>query len=334
VPLLDGYEHEFLRKDPIQSVTRAQIPNLVDFLSKEHFDVIMLNGYMHRFARQLVCMKRRFGYHIALRGEFTDTAERDRPRWKQTLRNSYLKWFYGKIDHFCPIGSEAMDHLKKRGISESRMTLTRYSVDDSLIERQKAIFPRGEARTSLGLSAETLLFLFSGKLIPRKQPLLLAQAATSLAQNRRFALCYLGAGEQLSAVESLLRPLLGERLLLPGFVNQCNLGLFFSAADVFVLPSAYDTWGLVVNEAMHWGLPCIVSDMTGCHRDLVDQGTTGFVHRWDNAGELQAYMQRFLDLPDLASQLGRNASARIVPYQMTQTIFDLAAAVRAAAVVV
>jgi hypothetical protein len=100
------------------------------------------------------------------------------------------------------------------------MTLTRYSVNDSLIERQKAAFPRGEARKSLGLSAETLLFLFSGKLISRKQPLLLAQAAASLVKNRRFTLCYLGAGKQLSAVESLLRPLLGERLLLPGLVNQ------------------------------------------------------------------------------------------------------------------
>jgi spore maturation protein CgeB len=93
-----------------------------------------------------------------------------------------------------------------------------------------------------------------------------------------------------------------------------------------VLPGAYDTWGLVINEAMHWGLPCVVSDMTGCHRELVDPGTTGFVHRWDNAGELQDYLQRFLDLPDLAPQLGRNALARIETYRITRTVEDLTAA--------
>ncbi len=91
VPLLDRSSYEFLRKDSIQTVTRSPIPDLAKFLTKERFDVVLLNGYMHRFARQLVCMKRRFGYNIALRGEFTDMAERNRPRWKRTLRDSYLK---------------------------------------------------------------------------------------------------------------------------------------------------------------------------------------------------------------------------------------------------
>ena len=330
VPLLDGYEHEFLRKDPIQEVTRSPIPDLAEFLTRERFDVVLLNGYMHRFARQLVSMKRRFGYHIALRGEFTDVSETPRPWWKQTLRDSYLKWFYGKIDRFCPIGSEAIDHLKKRGIPESRMTLTRYAVDDSLIERQKAAFPRAAARQALGLSAETILFLFSGKLISRKQPLLLAEAAAALAKNQRFALCYLGSGDQQTDVEEMLRPLLGERLLMPGFVNQSELGRYFAAADVFVLPSAYDTWGLVVNEAMHWGLPCVVSDKTGCHRDLVEAGVSGFIHGWDNAHDLQVHLQRFLDEPELAPRLGKNALARIEPYRIARTAADLGDALRSA----
>lgn len=331
VPLLDGYQHEFLQKDPIQKVTRSPIPDLAGFLARERFDVVLLNGYMHRFARQLVSMKRRFGYRIVLRGEFTDVTETPRAWWKQALRDSYLRWFYRRVDHFCPIGSESVDHLGKRGIPASRTTLTRYAVDDSLIERQKTDFPRDAAREALGLSPETLLFLFSGKLIPRKQPLLLAKAAAALAGNPRFAVCYLGSGEQLPAVEALLRPLLGERLLTPGFVNQSQLGRYFAASDVFVLPSAYDTWGLVVNEAMHWGLPCVVTDKTGCHRDLVEPGETGFVHRWDSAAELQAHLQTFLDHPGLSIRMGANALEKIEPFRIARTVEDLLTAVRATA---
>lgn len=330
VPLLDGYEYEFLRKDPIQEVTNSSVPDLAEFLIRESFDVVLLNGYTHRFARQLVSMKQQFGYHIALRGEFTDVTETPRPWWKLALRNAYLKWFYGKIDQFCPIGSEAIDHLKKRGIPESGMILTRYSVDDSLIERQREVFARDKTRQAMGLTEETLLFLFSGKLIARKQPLLLAEAAAALAKNKRFALCYLGSGELLPRVEALLRPLLGDRLLMLGFVNQSELGRYFVASDVFVLPSAYDTWGLVVNEAMHWGLPCVVSDKTGCHRDLVDPGITGFIHAWDNADELREHLQRFLDEPNLAARLGRNALAKIEPYRIVRTAMDLQKALRAA----
>lgn len=330
VPLLDGYEHEFLQRDPVEEVTRSRIPDLADFLARERFDVILLNGYMHRFARQLVSMKRRFGYRIVLRGEFTDVVETPRAWWKQMLRDSYLRWFYRKIDHFCPIGSESVDHLQHRGIPAVRRTLTRYAVDDALIERQQSRFPREASREGLGLSSEMLLVLFSGKLIPRKQPLLLANAVAALAENPRLAVCYLGSGEQQSAVETLLRPLLGERLLMPGFVNQSELGRYFAAADVFVLPSAYDTWGLVVNEAMHWGLPCVVSDKTGCHRDLLVPGVTGFTHRWDRADELQSYLKRFLDEPDLAIRLGGNALARIEPYRIASTAADLGSALQVA----
>jgi glycosyltransferase involved in cell wall biosynthesis len=328
VPLLEGYAHEFLQKDAIETVSRSSIPDVVGVLTRERFDVVLLNGYMHRFARQLVLLKFRFGFRVVLRGEFTDVTESPRAWWKQIFRENYLRWFYRRVDRFCPIGSEAVKHLMKRGISESRMLLTRYAVDDTLIERQKVKFPRASAREDLGLTKETILFLFSGKLIPRKQPLLLAEAAAALAENKRFALCYLGSGEQLSMVEALLRPLLGERLLMPGFVNQNELGLYFAAADVFVLPSAYDTWGLVVNEAMHWGLPCVVSDKTGCHRDLVQPGATGFIHAWDSAEELKTHLQRFLDEPDLASRLGRCALEQIEPYRIARTTADLISAVR------
>jgi glycosyltransferase involved in cell wall biosynthesis len=55
-------------------------------------------------------------------------------------------------------------------------------------------------------------------------------------------------------------------------------------ADIFVLPSRghYETWGLAVNEAMHLGVPCLVSDLVGCQRDLVTPGETGWVFSADD----------------------------------------------------
>ncbi len=311
VPLLEGYRHTFLRKDPVQQTHRSTIPDFDGLFSRERFDVVFIHGYTHAFARQIIASKRKYGYKVVLRGEFTDTAQRGAPWWKAGVRNAYLRWFYSRVDHFCPIGSDALDHLRRRGIPPARMTLTPYSVDDQLIESQKMKCHRVTCREELGIAEGQIAFLFSGKLIARKQPLLLAKAAAQLASDPRLVLMYVGSGELLADVEAALRPLLGSRLLLPGFVNQSDLGRYFAAADVFVLPSAFDTWGLVVNEAMHWGLPCIVSDRTGSRRDLVTEGETGLVHEWDSVDHLAACMRSFLDHPRLAAQMGRNTAARI-----------------------
>lgn len=311
VPLLEGYTSEFLQRDPVGQVTRSTIRDVDVFLARNRFDVVFLHGYMHAYARQLLARRKYYGYKVVMRGEFTDMRPPGSSALKNRLRDVYLRWIYRKVDHFCPIGSDAIEHLMRLGVSQKRMTLTPYSVDDGLIARQCAATDRDQARKALGLADDAVLFLFSGKLIRRKQPLLLAEAAASLAKNPRLAVAYLGSGEQRTEVESRLRPVLGDRLILPGFVNQSELGRYFAAANVFVLPTAYDTWGLVVNEGMHWGLPCIVSDRTGCRRDLVTEGETGFIHPWNDANALAAHMQRFLDDPALALRMGKAAEERI-----------------------
>ena len=311
VPLLGGYRHSFLRNDDVGHTSRSTIPNFRGLFSLENFDVVFIHGYTHAFARKIISSKHRYGYKVVMRGEFTDMPQPGARWWKSCIRNLYLRWFYRHVDHFCPIGTDAVDHLERRGIAASRMTLTPYSVDDRLIDSQKLKFFRSECREALGINEGQVAFLFSGKLIPRKQPLLLAEAAVKLATDPRLVLIYLGSGGLMAEVESRLRPLLGSRLILPGFVNQSELGRYFAASDVFVLPTAYDTWGLVVNEAMHWELPCIVSDRTGCRKDLVVEGVTGYSHVWDSAEQLAGQMKRFLDDPRLARELGANARKQI-----------------------
>jgi len=62
-----------------------------------------------------------------------------------------------------------------------------------------------------------------------------------------------------------------------GFRNQSELPRFYDLADVFVLASVDEPWGLSINEVMNAGRPVIVSDQVGCHRDLVHPGVNGSV---------------------------------------------------------
>jgi glycosyltransferase involved in cell wall biosynthesis len=67
------------------------------------------------------------------------------------------------------------------------------------------------------------------------------------------------------------------RASFAGFLNQTEVSKAYVAANVLVLPSESETWGLVVNEAMACGLPAIVSDTVGCAPDLIEKGRTGYV---------------------------------------------------------
>ena len=96
-----------------------------------------------------------------------------------------------------------------------------------------------------------------------------------------------------------------------GFVNQTGLPQVYASSDVLVLPSEYEQFGLVMNEAMLCGCRAIVSDRVGAKYDLVRDGETGCVYPCADVGALAGILRSALgDLPKLAEK-SRAASARI-----------------------
>lgn len=312
-PLLEGYPCEFLSRRPIAELDRFSIPDPVRWFSQNKPDVVFLHGYTQAFARQVIRHKRRFGYRVLLHGEFSEM-DRGRSVPYRMLKHLYLKWFYSNVDHFLPVGCDAVDHLRNRHIADDRMTVAPYCVDDRFFENQSAALDRAICRRELGIEPDQGVFLFSGKMIPRKNSLLFVEALRGLAADPRVTALFVGDGELKSETEALARAALGDRAIFPGFVNQRDLGRYFKASDVLVLPSVFETWGLVVNEAMHFGLPCIVSDRVGCRRDLVEDGKTGYVFSSGDAGSLRDCMALFLKNPSLRPLLGESAHARIQQY--------------------
>ena len=316
VPLLDGYRSEFISRDAdLSAPASVSLTDADARIHRDHFDVVMIHGYTHRFERQVLRAARRHGVRTLIRGEFSDvTPFRGRGRVKMAIRDLYLRWFYRQVDTFCYVGEEARRHLLRRGVAESRMFFAPYSVDSHLFEGQRQQRSRAAARADLGLHDAHVVLLFSGKLIPRKAPLTLVNAMRHVRGAERIVLLILGEGELRAEVEREARPLLGDRLHMVGFVNQSQLGRYYRAADVSVLPSHFETWGLVVNEAMHFGLPVIVSSKVGCHRDLVIEGRTGMVFTQGDERSLAGCIQRFVDEPELATTMGAHAQAHIGAY--------------------
>jgi glycosyltransferase involved in cell wall biosynthesis len=142
--------------------------------------------------------------------------------------------------------------------------------------------------------------LFSGQFIERKGVDILIHAFARIArQAPAMELRLLGSGQALDTLRKLIPADLSNRIHFLGFKQPAVLPEIFAAADIFVLPSRHDGWGVVVNEALGTGLPIIVSDRVGA-RELVEDGRNGLI---TSAGDVE-------QLADALLQLGQSREMR------------------------
>ncbi|HEX8295723.1 MAG TPA: glycosyltransferase family 4 protein [Chthoniobacteraceae bacterium] len=139
-----------------------------------------------------------------------------------------------------------------------------------------------------------IVFLFCGQMIARKGLDLLLAAFARLDQGR---LLLVGREAELPALLGSLPPETRARISYAGFQPPEALPAFFARADVFVLPSRYDGWGVVVNQALGAGLPIICSDAVGAAHDLVEDGVNGVKFASGNVAALTDALRSFLDDP-------------------------------------
>lgn len=221
----------------------------------------------------------------------------------------------------------------QRGAEYLQRTL---GVAPSRICAHPYIVPRLEALgDDLPLAVTTELrrpiFVFVGALVPRKNVRTLLDACALLRQrgHDRFGVVIVGeGGERARLIEQAAGSLAPEQIVWAGQVPYGEIGRWMRAADVFVLPSFEDTLATVVLEAMLCGRPVLCSKAAGASELVVD-GDNGFRFDPGSAAELAERMQRFLDTPELAAQLGERARRTMALYTPELAAARLAAMVAA-----
>lgn len=151
------------------------------------------------------------------------------------------------------------------------------------------------------------VFLFCGQMIARKGVDLLLAA---FAQLERGRLLLVGREADLPALLAPFPVSVRERIEYAGFQAPAELPRFFARADVFVLPSRHDGWGVVVNQALGASLPILCSDHVGAGIDLVEPEVNGLRFPAGDTGALAAAMRRCLDEPQLISTWGQASRDR------------------------
>ena len=335
VPLLDGYRYRFLDNvapsPNVDVFSGCDTPGIAPLIRQGGFDACIVTGWYLKSYWQAIraCWNARVP--VLMRGDSHLGTRRSALR--RAAKYLPYSWMLRRMDAHLYVGQANRAYLRHYSVPESQLFFTPHFVEndrfDSTSARARRDGSAARFRAAAGAPAGATVFLFVGKLTAGKRAIDFVQALAGLrASGRLVHGIIVGSG----AEEADLRQqtdMLGAPMHFAGFKNQRELPTAYAAADCLVLPSASETWGLVVNEAMACGLPAIVTDAVGCALDLVVNGETGFVYPAGNAPELWDRMSRFADINERNPQaFDAPVRARIARYERDAAVAGTLAALQ------
>jgi glycosyltransferase involved in cell wall biosynthesis len=314
IPLLDGYTwtHVPNRGSGSESFFGLNNPGLWRLIRRGHFDAVLCyTGYIRAsfwisyFAAKLSGTSFIFGTDsIAL-------DSRDGRAWKRLFKRLFWPWLFRHADQVIAPSSPTRELMVSLGIPADRVTLIPYVVDnDWWIERSAGV-DRAKVRASWGAKPQDVVILFCAKLQAWKRPfdVLRAFAKCNLSD---ALLVYAGEGPLHSQLVAEAMALgVGARVRFLGFANQTQLPAIYKSVDVLVLPSEYEPFGLVVNEAMCCGCAVIVSDRVGAGRDLVAPVCPEFIFPCGDIHALSDILTRVASGGVNLREIGLRATSRV-----------------------
>jgi len=280
IPLLEGYPHKFLPNAGGDRGVRGFFslinPSIVSEIRNGRYDALLIHG--HNLATNLLALltAKLSGTRVFMRGETHLLLHRG--RLKRVLRALALRPLYASCDAFLYIGTRNRDFYISQGVPARKLFFVPYSVDNQAFAARAEAARAGTEtrRRALGLPPDMPIVLYAAKLLPRKRPRdLLAAHAELIRRGIRAALLFVGDGEERAALEQEAERSGQSHVAFAGFVNQADLPAYYAMANVFVLPSEDEPWGLAINEAMACGVPVVATSEVGAAADLIRDGETG-----------------------------------------------------------
>ena len=242
--------------------------DVIDWVKKD-FDAIVVCGYSNPTMMLAMAYMRsqKIPFTMEVDGGLVRQESGIAYRFKKLLVTSASRWF--------STGKKTTEFLVHYGANPEKVVEYPFSslmASDLLAE---VVSPEEKAalRRELGIE-DAHVILSIGQFIHRKGFDVLLRAA---AQMKSEAGIYIVGGEPTEEYLKMCEQLQLKNVHFCGFMKKEELARYYRAADLFVLPTREDIWGLVINEAMAYGLPVITTDRCVAGLELVEEGVNGHI---------------------------------------------------------
>lgn len=313
------FDYQVLNSDITQSSTDPEntlfhYNGLSKVIDSEKPDCIIASGFspatMRIWFRNL--FKKSIPY-IIWTGSVTRKGRKD-----SVLRKIQRKFLVNGASSFVVYGSMSRKYLLNLNIPSEKIFTAINTVDTDFFMEET--MNQKNKNTNPGVPH----FLYLGYLVPRKNITALLEAVKILSLKRKdFHLDIVGDGESSTALANYIKKEnLQDLITMHGFKQKHEIPGFFAASTALMFQTGFDIWGLVLNEAMAAGLPCIASDKSGAAEDLIIHGENGYIVDYHQPATVAGLMENFLNNRELSGAMGKKASEFIHKNVNLQTSAD------------
>jgi glycosyltransferase involved in cell wall biosynthesis len=320
IPLLSGYDYEFVPNiSPNPGTSHfwgLQNPSLFNQVRAYNPDAVLLMNYnyasLYNFIWRWNCRQT----PLLFRGD----SHRLLPisGAKQWLRRKFITLIYRRFSACLYVGEANYHYFRYHDVPPENMFFAPHAIDNNRFfsQAEKAHHQAMVWKQKLGIPQNDSVILFAGKFISVKRPLDLLQAFLQ-AHLSQVSLLFVGTGP----LESELRSHAANHphIHFAPFQNQTLMPRTYTIADLLVLPSYSETWGLVINEAMCMSRPVIASTHVGCAYDLIQPYRNGLIFPAGDVSALATCLQEAFSDRERLKMWGEESHKMVTHYSYTRT---------------
>ena len=277
-----NFKAEFLKGIRIKNEILST--GIIKNIKNNNYDVIVIGVYstISQMIAQLYMKKNNIKYIISSDGGMIKT-ERD-------INYKVKKYFISSANAWLSTGKVTTKYLEHYGAKKDRIYIYPFSsvhnneiLNNPLLENEKK-----EIRTKLGMIEEKIV-LSVGQFIYRKGYDILIKATSKLDKSIGI---YIVGGNPTKEYLELKKRLKLDNIHFIDFKNKDELSDYYKAADLFVLPTREDIWGLVINEALSHGLPVITTNKCVAGLEMINDKDVGSIIPVDDFEKLAKEINR------------------------------------------
>jgi glycosyltransferase involved in cell wall biosynthesis len=266
---------------------------IIDWLKKQKVGAVLVNGYNDAARLRILrwCAKNHVPVMVwgdsNIRGDFA-------AGFRSILKRRFLRRVLGWCDAVLACGSLGRQFLEKYGAPSDKIFLSPVEPDyEAIAKLDEKVIDATAAR--FGLARDRRRIVFSGRMAAQKRPDLAIDSFIAIADERpNWDLLMIGDGVLKPELMTRMPEKLKSRIFFTGFIGEQDVvSALYRLSDVLVLPSDFEPWALVINEAAASELAMLTTDVVGAAAELVRGGVNGFMFP---AGDLAAMTQRLKEV--------------------------------------